>query len=225
MNKEIKTFSEKTFLIMVFFGLTACFFVDLKPQEINHSKTKKAIIILFERMNEISSCITQEQISIVCSLRVKKLQNTIEFARQESDKFLERCELFKEKQELVDSGVPEDMAEIIINESQKTGVPCQLLAEQIRSESQFDCDAVSSAGAYGPCQIRVIFHPLTIEEACNPQKAIPYQAWLMRKYYYETNSWWAALVCYNAGPTAYWTYQEPESSHDYADKILSAAKL
>lgn len=83
----------------------------------------------------------------------------------------------------------------------KWGVPWQLLAAQLQQESDFNPDAVSSAGAQGIAQ----FMPETaaaynLVNPFDPTESIDAQAHLMSDLYNQFGSWSAALAAYNWGP-------------------------
>lgn len=80
-------------------------------------------------------------------------------------------------------------------------IPWQLLAAQIQQESDFDPNAVSSAGAQGIAQ----FMPATaqaygLSNPFDPTASINAMAQYMSDLYSQFGSWSAALAAYNWGP-------------------------
>ncbi len=97
------------------------------------------------------------------------------------------------------SGTPDQYKSVIINASQKTGVPTALLSSAIKHESGFNPYAISPAGAEGIAQ----FMPATAKgRGVNPwdvNSSINGMAQYLADNYKETNSWPLALAGYNAG--------------------------
>lgn len=85
--------------------------------------------------------------------------------------------------------------------AQQYNVPWQLLAAQLQQESDFDPNAVSSAGAEGIAQ----FMPATaaaygLSNPFDPTASIYAEANYLSDLYNQFGSWSAALAAYNWGP-------------------------
>lgn len=101
------------------------------------------------------------------------------------------------------SFVPPQFAGIIAEAAQRRNVQPELLAAQLKQESDFDPNAVSGAGAQGIAQ----FMPGTAREVglrdpFDPRQAIDAQAKLMHGLIRAFGSVSLALAAYNAGPGA-----------------------
>lgn len=99
--------------------------------------------------------------------------------------------------------VPGRFRRAILAASLATGVPATLLAAQLKAESNFDPNAVSSAGALGIAQ----FMPSTaasrgLSDPFDPIASIQAQAKLMAELIDQFGSTRLALAAYNAGPGA-----------------------
>jgi len=104
---------------------------------------------------------------------------------------------------LVPDFVPVRFRRPILAASLATGVPAALLAAQLKSESNFDPNAVSPAGALGIAQ----FMPSTaasrgLTDPFDPFASIAAQARLMAELIAQFDSARLALAAYNAGPGA-----------------------
>ncbi|MBU3691308.1 MAG: hypothetical protein FGM38_04600 [Solirubrobacterales bacterium] len=104
---------------------------------------------------------------------------------------------------LVPDFVPVRFRRPILAASLATGVPAALLAAQLKSESNFDPNAVSPAGALGIAQ----FMPSTaasrgLTDPFDPFASIAAQARLMAELIAQFDSTRLALAAYNAGPGA-----------------------
>ncbi|MFM8792068.1 MAG: transglycosylase SLT domain-containing protein [Solirubrobacterales bacterium] len=104
---------------------------------------------------------------------------------------------------LVPDFVPIRFRRPILAASLATGVPAALLAAQLKSESNFDPNAVSPAGALGIAQ----FMPSTaasrgLRDPFDPFASIAAQARLMAELIAQFDSARLALAAYNAGPGA-----------------------
>jgi soluble lytic murein transglycosylase-like protein len=98
------------------------------------------------------------------------------------------------------SFVPARFAPMIARASQRWGVGAALLAAQLYAESNFNPNAVSSAGAQGIAQ----FMPGTartygVKDPFDPAAAIDAQAHLMHDLLAQLGSVPLALAAYNAG--------------------------
>ena len=101
----------------------------------------------------------------------------------------------------IPSFVPPKYAPMIIRASQRWGVGAALLAAQLYAESNFNPNAVSSAGAQGIAQ----FTPGTartygLKDPFDPAASIDAQAHLMHDLLAQLGSVPLALAAYNAGP-------------------------
>lgn len=102
------------------------------------------------------------------------------------------------------------------------GIPPDLFSRLIETESGWNPDAVSSAGAEGIAQ----FMPLTSQgnvDPFNPFESLSYAAELLRSYYRKFGDWEQALAAYNAGPGAVQKYggvPPYTETQNYIRKIL-----
>lgn len=113
------------------------------------------------------------------------------------------------------------------------GVPQHLLARMAQQESNYDPDAVSSAGALGIMQIIPRWHPGV--DALNPAVAIDYAGSLLRRHFERFGSWSKALAAYNAGPTRLakeistagvnWLAQMPAETQNYIARITADVRV
>lgn len=100
------------------------------------------------------------------------------------------------------SGTPSTYRDVIIQASQETGIPTQVISALLKQESGFNPNAISSAGAIGIAQ----FMPGTARAmGINPRD--PYQAIIGAARYLKQNldkfgDMNLALAAYNAGPGA-----------------------
>lgn len=82
------------------------------------------------------------------------------------------------------------------------GVPEQLLSAVAQTESGYQPDAVSSAGAEGLMQLMPSTASSLGANAFDPAQAVPAAAQLLSSYHNQYGSWPLALAAYNAGPGA-----------------------
>lgn len=100
------------------------------------------------------------------------------------------------------------LLDLVRQASGKYGVPADLLAATIQSESNFNPNAVSSAGAQGIAQFMPgtwsgSWNPYNSRPATDPAAAIPASAlYLSRLNQQLPGGWDEALAGYNAGPNA-----------------------
>jgi len=114
----------------------------------------------------------------------------------------------------------EPYLESISGAETKYGLPKNLLANVISTESRFDPKARSDAGAVGIAQIMPEFHPGV--DPTDPEASIDYSARYLKKLYDRFGSWDKALAAYNTGPTNLRKYgmgKLPEETRDYLAKI------
>jgi len=97
------------------------------------------------------------------------------------------------------------------------GLPENLLANVIKTESQFDPSAKSPAGAVGIAQIMPKYHPDI--DPTDPRASIDYSAEYLSKLYKRFGDWDKAIMAYNAGPTAIARGRVPKETSSYLEKI------
>ena len=113
------------------------------------------------------------------------------------------------------------------------GLPPLLLARQAQQESDYDPQAVSSAGAKGLMQIVPRWHPDV--DPFNVPAAIDYAGRLLRKHFEKFGTWSKALAAYNAGPTRLqneinehgvnWLAHMPGETQNYVARITNDIKV
>lgn len=89
--------------------------------------------------------------------------------------------------------------ESISKAEQQYGLPKNMLARVIETESQFDPKARSKMGATGIAQIMPKYHPGV--DPTDPMASIDYSAKYLKKLYDRFGDWDKALAAYNAGPS------------------------
>ncbi len=104
---------------------------------------------------------------------------------------------------------PREYSELVERYAEQYGVPTNLVYAVIRTESNFDPNAVSSAGAVGLMQIMPsTFRWLSddmfgerLEDAMlyDPETNIRYGVYYLRRLYDRYDSWQTACAAYNAG--------------------------
>jgi cell wall-associated NlpC family hydrolase len=104
--------------------------------------------------------------------------------------------------EIGNVAVPSSDAGLIASSASMTGVPASLLAAVLSTESNFDPNAVSPAGAEGIAQLMPTTAASLGADPLDPTSAIPAAARLLGQYFNNYGSWPEALVAYNAGPGA-----------------------
>ena len=93
----------------------------------------------------------------------------------------------------------------LINETtEKNRLPKHLLYNLLKTESNFNPNALSSAGAQGIAQIVPKWHPGV--DPNNPEEAIPYAGQHLRKSKDNFGGWDEAMAAYNAGGPAVGQY-------------------
>ncbi|MGK2878695.1 MAG: lytic transglycosylase domain-containing protein [Solirubrobacterales bacterium] len=126
------------------------------------------------------------------------------------------------------SWVPQRFRQMIIDAAQKYNVQPVLLASQLKAESDFNPNAVSSAGAQGIAQ----FMPGTarsmgLTDPFDPRASINAQAKLMARLIKQFGSIPKALAAYNAGPGAVQKYggiPPYAETQGYVAKIIGLMK-
>lgn len=121
---------------------------------------------------------------------------------------------------------PANVQTALQNASNQYGVPLPLLQSVAQTESAYNPNAVSSAGAQGLMQIMPandasfgVTNPFDVQQSANAGAA--YLAQLYKQY----GDWNTALIAYNQGPTALATNGPYSSSQAYADTILANAGI
>ena len=121
---------------------------------------------------------------------------------------------------------PASVQTALQNASNQYGVPLPLLQSVAQTESAYNPNAVSSAGAQGLMQIMPandasfgLTNPFDVQQNANAGAA--YLAQLHTQY----GDWNTALIAYNQGPTALAQNGPYSSSQSYADSILANAGL
>ena len=105
----------------------------------------------------------------------------------------------------------------------KYELPNNLLANVIHTESRYDPEAKSSAGAVGIAQIMPKYHPNV--DPTDPKASIDYSASYLRKLKDRFGSWDEAIAAYNTGPgnlKKYGMDNLPEETVGYLKKIRGA---
>ena len=107
--------------------------------------------------------------------------------------------------------------------SNQTGVPIEIMAALIATESSFRYKARSHAGAIGPAQVI----PRFWEEQCNedladPQGNIACGAQVLALYRKSCDDWVCALQKYNVGPTGYTRPESRGAMDRYIAKIQTS---
>ena len=105
--------------------------------------------------------------------------------------------------------IPAQYAEYIKTYSEKYGVPEQIILAVIKTESGFESDAVSSAGAVGIMQIMpktfdwitrdILSENLDTGLLYSPETNIKYGTYLLSYLYNEYGIWETCFAAYNAG--------------------------
>lgn len=124
------------------------------------------------------------------------------------------------------TNVPAQYQSQILVSAQRWNISPSVLAAQLSAESNFNPNAVSSAGAVGIAQ----FLPATAKsigvDPYNPNAAIDGMAQLDARYLKQFGSIDKALAAYNAGPGAVSKYggiPPYAETQNYVKKILAAA--
>ena len=105
---------------------------------------------------------------------------------------------------------PRDYADYVETYAEAYGVPETVVFAVIRSESDFDSGAVSSAGAIGLMQMmpdtfewltnEILFDHLEVGMLYDPETNIRYGTYLLSRYYDYYGDWELTFAAYNAGP-------------------------
>ncbi len=103
---------------------------------------------------------------------------------------------------------PEKHYEAVTKYSQEYSVPKELIFAVIKVESDFDPNAVSSAGAVGLMQMlpstykwltTLLKEEYSEQDLYNPEISIKYGAYYLRYLYSRFGSWEKAVIAYNWG--------------------------
>ena len=105
---------------------------------------------------------------------------------------------------------PQDYAEYVTVYAERYGVPEELIYAVIRTESDFDSGAVSSAGAVGLMQLmpetfkwltdEILFEHMESGMIYDPETNIRYGTYYLSRLYDRYGNWEVALAAYNGGP-------------------------
>lgn len=121
---------------------------------------------------------------------------------------------------------PASVQTALQNASNQYGVPLPLLESVAQTESSYNPNAVSSAGAQGLMQIMPandasfgVTNPFDVQQSANAGAAY------LSQLYVKYGDWNTALIAYNQGPTALAQNGPYSSSQTYADVILANAGI
>lgn len=108
----------------------------------------------------------------------------------------------------------------------KHRLPRNLLANLIKTESDFDPKAIGPMTRHGQAmgigQIMTKFHPDV--DPTDPEASIDYSAGYLKKMYDRFGTWDKSIAAYNKGPSRLDMEKLPEETRNYLDKI-NAAKV
>ena len=116
--------------------------------------------------------------------------------------------------------IPNGMGQMVTTASSKHGVPASIIAAVIETESTWNPNAVSPAGARGLMQLMPQWHQASMDPQANVDEGTAYLDQMYRRY----GSWDKALAAYNMGPTQYDEYtaqgrQLPTETRNYVEKV------
>ena len=122
--------------------------------------------------------------------------------------------------------LPEDVVDWYANEialaSYFHDVPDSLMVAMISTESAFNPEAVSWAGAIGSTQVIPTHHPEMLYDVNDPSDNIMAGAYVLKKYMEACNGDWAcAMKSYNIGITNYMNGVNHAAADRYFRKIKS----
>lgn len=127
---------------------------------------------------------------------------------------------------------PLDYREIVEEKSGEYGVPLSVTFAVIRTESGFDPNAESYAGARGLMQITEVafdwisklrkIDDKTFDSMYDPETNIDYGVWFLAHLYEEFGDWETVYVAYNAGHNAArrWLSDEENSSDGVSFDVI-----
>lgn len=119
---------------------------------------------------------------------------------------------------------PSDINSVLQNASQSSGVPLNILQSVAYSESRYNPNAVSPAGAQGLLQLMpATGKSLGVSDPFNPQQNADAGAKYLAQLYGQYGDWNTALIAYNQGPGALANNGPYSSSQQYAATILQNA--
>lgn len=117
----------------------------------------------------------------------------------------------------------------ILQSSAYANVPEILLASLIMTESSFRTEVVSTVGAVGPGQIRMVFWKDSCPDAAHSPRDNVICAGLILRTYYDNvcdQNWSCALQVYNVGPSNFkYSYRFQKAGKRYLKKISGYATL
>lgn len=90
----------------------------------------------------------------------------------------------------------------------KFGVPKDLFARLVQSESNWDPNAISPAGAIGLAQLMPETAAILGVDPTDPQANLEGGALYLKQQYMRFRSWKLAIAAYNAGPEAVEKYDD-----------------
>lgn len=112
------------------------------------------------------------------------------------------------------------------SQAEEYGIPPDLFANMISTESSWNPDAVSPKGARGIVQIMPQYHPGV--DPFDPYAAIKYAAQTLSQYFNQFGSWQSAFAAWNAGPTNVSKYSGVPpfaETQNYINKIFGTSPL
>lgn len=121
---------------------------------------------------------------------------------------------------------PANVQQALVNASVQYGVPLSLLQAVAQTESSYNPNAVSSAGAQGLMQIMPsndaslnLSNPFDVQQSANAG------AQMLAQLYQQYGNWNTALIAYNEGSGNLASQGVFPASQAYADTILSDAGM
>jgi hypothetical protein len=114
--------------------------------------------------------------------------------------------------------IPRGYGDIVVQAATTYGIPPAILAGLIETESTWDPNARSSAGAIGIAQIVPKFHPNV--DPTKPNQAIMYAAKYLSELQQQLGSLDEAIYAYNGGPGG---IRKSKENREYHPKVMRAA--
>jgi soluble lytic murein transglycosylase-like protein len=115
----------------------------------------------------------------------------------------------------------QELIPMVKQAAQRHGIPERILINLVEVESDWDCRAISSAGALGLAQLKP-YHFRNGEKWSNPKHNLNASARLLKGYYLKFGSWHRALTAYNRGITI--TVSRGLYRSRYSEKILNGKR-
>jgi soluble lytic murein transglycosylase-like protein len=115
----------------------------------------------------------------------------------------------------------------VLNSASKYGIPYNILASLIDTESTFNPKATSKAGAVGIAQLMPDVAKKYGIDPTDPQQAIETASKILKHNYELFGNWKQAIAAYNSGISGVSNYGEnlPKGLSNYVEKILSKANF